>query len=78
MSAATVEDLEKLQSQGVDIFYTQQQMIDALDRVLMKQQSDTSRTVYIQPQQIQKPTNYVLYIAIAAAALGFWFFFLRK
>ena len=75
---ATTAELEKLQTQGVDIFYTQQQMVDALDKVLMKQQAETAGTVYVQPQEIQKPTNYVMYLGIAAAALAIWYFFLRK
>ena len=73
----TTAELETQQAQGGDIFYAQQQIVDALDKVLNKQQSDTAGTVYVQPQAIAQPTNYLLYIGIAAGILALWYF-LRK
>jgi hypothetical protein len=71
------DELEKARTEGVDIFYAQQQIIDSLNSLLLRNQSDTAGTIYVQPQEIAKPTNYLLYIVIGAAVLAL-FFFMRK
>lgn len=62
---------ETTEEEKTDIFYVQQQMLDTLTDLFMRQDQQRSQPVYISPAApVPKPTNYLLYIGIG---LGFLF-----
>ena len=64
-------ELENEAQQQTDEFYSQEQIIETLTSVLDRQRKGA---VFVAPQPVKKAPNYLLYIAIAAAA----FLFLKK
>lgn len=59
---------EKTEQEKTDIFYVQQQMLDTLTDLFMRQ--DQQETVYISPPApVPQPRNYLLWIAIAIGIL---------
>ena len=58
---------EKTEAEKTDIFYVQQQMLDTLTDMFMRQDQ---QTVYISPPApTPRPRNYLLYIAIGIGIL---------
>ena len=59
---------EKTEAEKTDIFYVQQQMLDTLTDLFMRQ--DTEQVTYVSPPApLPRSTNYLLYAGIAIAAL---------
>lgn len=58
---------EKTEEEKTDIFYVQQQMLDTLTDLFMRQ--DQKITYVAPPAPIPRPRNYLLYIAIAIGIL---------
>lgn len=58
---------EKTEEEKTDIFYVQQQMLDTLTDLFMRQ--DQKITYVSPPAPILQPRNYLLYIAIAIGIL---------
>lgn len=58
---------EKTEEEKTDIFYVQQQMLDTLTDLFMRQ--DQKITYVAPPAPIPQPRNYLLWIAIAIGIL---------
>ncbi len=59
---------EKTEEEKTDIFYVQQQMLDTLTDLFMRQ--DREQVTYVSPPApLPKATNYLLYAGIAIFAL---------
>ncbi len=58
---------EKTEQEKTDIFYVQQQMLDTLTDLFMRQ--DQKITYVGPPAPIQRPRNYLLYIVIGIGIL---------
>jgi len=68
-----IAELEAQEEAKADIFYTQQKAIEALEKILERQDSGTA---YVSPPQPQpKSTNYMIYIGIGLLVL---FLFRKK
>jgi len=64
-------DEEKTDEEKTDIFYTQQQMLDTLTDLFMRQ--DREQVTYVSPPApLPRATNYLLYAGLAIAALIFF------
>ena len=59
---------EKTDAEKTDIFYVQQQMLDTLTDLFMRQ--DQERITYVSsPAPIPRPRNYLLYIVVGIGIL---------
>jgi len=68
---AEAEETNGTEATETDIFQQQKKTIDLLYDVLQRQQTETTQPTYVTPiQQTKADTpNYILYIAIGAAAI---------
>jgi len=63
------EIMAETEQEKTDIFYVQQQMLDTLTDLFVRQDQQRPQPVYVSPAApIPKPPNYLLYIGIV---LGF-------
>lgn len=58
---------EKTEAEKTDIFYVQQQMLDTLTDLFMRQ--DQKITYVAPPAPVPRPRNYLLYIVIGIGLL---------
>ena len=59
---------EETEAEKTDIFYVQQQMLDTLMDIFMRQDQETI-TYLSSPAPVPRPTNYLLYIALGIGIL---------
>ena len=63
---------EETEQEKTDIFYVQQQMLDTLTDLFMRQDQQRPQPVYVSPAApVPKTPNYLLYIGIGIGILLF-------
>lgn len=68
--AEDTEETEEEKQEETDIFYAQQQMVDTLTDLFMKQDQQRPQPVFVGPPAPQPPArNYMLYIGIGIGLL---------